>query len=74
MRENIVCHKTLPIYLTQDETYDLIDFIETELIGVIQRSPEMDRVDYVVNLCNILSNLRYLYDTFLASKPAEVIS
>ena len=70
----MICHKVLPIYLTEDETYDLIDFIETELIGVIQRSPEMDNVDYVVNLCNILSNLRSMYDTFLKSKLAEVIS
>lgn len=62
---DIADEQTLPLYLTREEAADIIDFIEFELVGAIQRSADMiDDVNYVVNLCNVLCNLRTLYKTF----------
>lgn len=46
------------VFLSQSQVSILIDFIETEFIPMLRNDPEIDNIDYVVNMMGILLELR----------------
>ena len=46
------------IKLTDSQVENLIEFLEFECIPSIQRNPDCDNIDYLVEMCDIYKQLK----------------
>lgn len=50
------------IMLTKSQAENLIEFFEVAFIPMVRDTPEIDNLDYVVDMCEIYKQLKQQYD------------
>ena len=48
----------IPINLTESQADNLMEFFEFEFIPSIQRNPDCDNINYLVDMCDIYKALK----------------
>lgn len=61
----------IPVNLKVSQIKNLIEFIEIEFIESLRRDPEIDNVDYIMDMMLALKNLRAALDQNSVPYPLE---